>query len=139
VTTPLEPLDAPVALISEVVFPTQLNHHGTYFGGAALSLMARAALVAATRVARADVVMAAVERVDFAEPIGLGELVEAFASVERIGRRSMTVAVELYAERIKTGERRRAIWGSFQMVTLAESVLGEDAEAPATEPGAALP
>jgi acyl-CoA hydrolase len=101
--------------------------------------MARAALVAATRVARADVVMAAVERVDFAEPIGLGELVEAFASVERIGRRSMTVAVELYAERIKTGERRRAIWGSFQMVTLAESVLGEDAEAPATEPGAALP
>jgi acyl-CoA hydrolase len=130
VTTPTEVPDGPVALISEVVLPAQLNHHGTYFGGAALSLMAKAAVVAATRVARADVVMAACERVDFGEPVGLGELVEAFASVERIGRRSMTVAVEVYAERMQTGERRRVIWGSFQMVTLAERVPEEDAGAP---------
>ncbi len=125
--------DAPVALISEVVLPAQLNHHGTYFGGAALSLMAKAAVVAATRVARADVVMAACERVDFGGSVELGELVEAFASVERIGRRSMTVAVEVYAERMQTGERRRVIWGTFLMVTLAESVPVEDLEVPTTE------
>jgi acyl-CoA hydrolase len=79
VTTPLEPPDAPAALIPEVVFPVQLTQRGTYFGGAALSFTAsRVALGAATRVARADAVMAACERIDFGEPIG--ELVEASAT-----------------------------------------------------------
>ena len=40
----------------EVVFPGDTNHHGTFFGGAGLSFMNRAAAIAAMRHARADVV-----------------------------------------------------------------------------------
>ncbi|HVX21321.1 MAG TPA: hotdog domain-containing protein [Acidimicrobiales bacterium] len=106
------------AHLAEVVFPGQLNHHGTYFAGAALGLMSRAALVAARRTARGDVVMAACERSEFRSPIYAGELVEATARVERVGRRSMTVAVEMVAEVLTTGERRRAAFGQFEMVSV---------------------
>jgi hypothetical protein len=81
VTTPLEPPDARVALISEVVFPADLSHHGTYLTGAARSFTGWAALGAAIHIARADAVMAAAcERVQF------GELVEASATEPEAAR-----------------------------------------------------
>lgn len=49
-------------LFVEMVFPDQANHYGTLFGGNALSLMGKAAFVAATRRARSAVVMASAPR-----------------------------------------------------------------------------
>jgi acyl-CoA hydrolase len=109
------------------VFPGQLNHHGTYFGGAGLALMSRAAFVAASRAARADVVIAAVDQVEFRCPVLVGDLVEATARVERHGTRSMTVAVEVVAEVLRTGERRHALQGRFEMV--AVDAAGSDVTA----------
>lgn len=68
----------------ELVFPDQANHYGTLFGGAALSLMGKAAFVAATRRARRAVVMANSDKVQFHEPVRVGELVELTARVERV-------------------------------------------------------
>lgn len=102
----------------EMVFPEQANHYGTLFGGNALSLMGKAAFVAATRRARCAVVMATSDKVQFHEPVLVGELVELTASVERIGRSSMTVAVEMVAETLVTGRRRVAVRGSFEMVAV---------------------
>lgn len=107
-----------VARLAEVVFPGQLNHHGTYFAGAALSFMSRAALVAACRTARGDVVMAACEHSEFCSPVHAGDLVEATARVERVGCRSMTVVVDVMAESLITGDRRRAAFGQFEMVAV---------------------
>lgn len=106
--------------IADVVFPGDLNHHGTYFGGAGLALMSRAAFVAASRECRADVVVAACERVDFHAPVEVGDLVEARATVEEVGNRSMLVAVEVVAETLRTGRRREAMRGTFHMVALAQ-------------------
>ena len=102
----------------EVVFPEQANHYGTLFGGNALSLMGKAAFVAATRRARCAVVMATSDKVQFHEPVRVGELVELTAHVERVGRSSMTVAVEVVAETLTTGTRRVAMQGSFEMVAV---------------------
>ena len=60
----------------EMVFPEQANHYGTLFGGNALSLMGKAAFVAATRRARVPVVMARSEKIEFHVPVRVGELVE---------------------------------------------------------------
>src|SRR5277367_1177501 len=92
----------------ELIFPEQANHYGTLFGGNALSLMGKAAFVAATRHARCSVVMATSDKVQFHEPVRVGELVELTARVERVGRSSMTVAVEVMAETLVTGRRRIA-------------------------------
>lgn len=105
----------------EMVFPEHANHYGTLFGGHALSLMGKAAFVAATRHARCSVVMATSEKVEFHEPVRIGELVELTARVERVGRSSMTVAVSVIAERPATGHRRIAMHGSFEMVAVDEA------------------
>ena len=105
----------------EMVFPEHANHYGTLFGGHALSLMGKAAFVAATRRARCAVVMATSDKVEFHEPVRVGELVELTARVERVGRSSMTVAVKLIAERLVSGQRRIAMQGSFEMVAVDEA------------------
>ncbi|MFT4119805.1 acyl-CoA thioesterase [Bradyrhizobium sp.] len=102
----------------EIVFPEQAHHYGTLFGGNALSLMGKAAFVAATRHARCAVVMATSDKVQFHEPVRVGELVELTARVERVGRSSMTVVVEVVAETLATGFRRIAMQGSFEMVAV---------------------
>ena len=105
----------------EMVFPEHANHYGTLFGGHALSLMGKAAFVAATRHARCSVVMATSDKVEFHEPVRRGELVELTARVERVGRSSMTVAVSVIAERPATGHRRIAMHGSFEMIAVDEA------------------
>lgn len=102
----------------EMIFPEQANHYGTLFGGHALSLMGKAAFVAATRRARTPVVMASSDKVDFHMPVRVGELVELDARVARVGRASMTVVVDVFAEALLTGERRLAMRGSFEMVAV---------------------
>lgn len=105
----------------EMVFPEQTNHYGTLFGGEGLRLMSKAAFVAATRRARRAVVMAASDRVDFDVPVRLGEILDLVARVERVGRSSMTVSVEATAEELKTGARRPAMRGRFEMVAVDEA------------------
>jgi acyl-CoA hydrolase len=102
----------------EMIFPDQANHYGTLFGGNALSLMGKAAFVAATRRARRAVVMATSDKVEFHVPVRVGDLLELTASVERVGRSSMTVVVEAVAESLLSGDRRVAVRGSFEMVAV---------------------
>lgn len=105
----------------ELVFPDQANHYGTLFGGHALSMMGKAAFVAATRHARCAIVMASTDNVRFDAPVRVGELAELTSWVSRIGRSSMTVIVEVTAETLVTGERRRAMHGSFEMIAVDDS------------------
>lgn len=105
-------------IFAEMVFPEQANHYGTLFGGHALSLMGKAAFMAATRRARCAVVMATSEKVEFHQPIRVGEMVELSAEVVRIGRSSMTVAVDMTVEALLSGERRLAVRGAFEMVAV---------------------
>lgn len=120
----------------ELVFPSQANHYGTLFGGHALSLMGKAAFVAATRRARCPVVMATSERVEFHVPVLVGELVELCARVERVGSSSMTVVVDLIAEELVSGQRRLAVRGSFEMVAVDKAGRPVAIGAQATAEGA---
>ena len=102
----------------DVVFPDRANHYGTLFGGNALQLMGKAAFIAATRRARQHVVMASADNMIFDEPVRVGELIECVASVARVGRSSMTVAVDLIHEDSLSGLRRSAVRGTFEMVAV---------------------
>jgi len=114
------------------VFPDRANHYGTLFGGHALQLMGKAAFIAATRQARQHVVMASADNMIFDEPVRVGELIECVASVARVGRSSMTVAVDLIHEDSLSGLRRSAVRGTFEMVAVdangrpAPVVVSED-------------
>jgi uncharacterized protein (TIGR00369 family) len=104
--------------LAELITPNHTNHRGTLFGGHALGLMDKAGWVAATRCARRTMVTVASDRVEFKVPVRAGELVELVARVTRIGRTSVTVGVDMFAEEVATGERRLATSGSFVFVAV---------------------
>lgn len=91
---------------SELVMPQDANILGHVFGGAIMSMVDKAAAVAAFRHARANCVTASIDRVDFREPIQVGELVSCLASVNFVGRTSMEIGVRVEAEDLITGVRR---------------------------------
>jgi acyl-CoA hydrolase len=88
------------------MMPQHANNLGHVFGGVILSLLDRVAAVAAIRHARQNCVTVSVDRVDFREPIHLGDLVIMKASVNFVGRTSMEVGVRVEAEDLATGLRR---------------------------------
>jgi len=102
----------------EMVFPSQTSHYGSLFGGEALAMMGKAAFITATRRARAAMVMAASQRIDFRHPIIEGDMVELVSSVEAVGRTSVTVDVELWGENLLSGGRRKAAGAQFVMVSV---------------------
>ena len=92
--------------MAELMMPHHANNLGHVFGGVILSLVDHVAAVASIRHARHQCVTVSVDRVDFHEPIHLGELVTARASVNYVGRTSMEVGVHIEAENLVTGVRR---------------------------------
>jgi acyl-CoA hydrolase len=80
--------------------------------------MGKAAFIAATRHARQHVVMASTDRIMFDAPVRVGDLIECVASIARIGRASMSVAVDLIHEDALSGQRRTAVRGTFEMVAV---------------------
>ena len=108
----------PISTTVEMIFPDQANHYGTLFGGNGLSLMAKAAFVAASRLARGPVVLASATRSTFPDPVRVGELLELNAQVVRVGRASLTVEVTGVAEAIDSGARRSVLSGAFEMVAV---------------------
>ena len=107
--------------LAELIMPNQTNHYGTLFGGHALGLMDHAGWIAATRCAHQTMVTVASDRVEFKVPVRAGELVELVARVVRIGRTSVTVAVDMFAEDVATGERRLSTSGSFVFVAIDDA------------------
>jgi acyl-CoA hydrolase len=91
---------------SEIMMPQHSNNLGHVFGGVILAMMDKTAAVAAIRHARRSCVTASIDRVDFREPIHLGDLVVMKSSVNYVGRTSMEVGVRVEAEDLVTGDRR---------------------------------
>ena len=91
---------------SELIMPQDANILGHVFGGAIMAMVDKAAAVAAFRHARANCVTASIDRVDFKEPIHVGELVSCHASVNFVGTTSMEVGVRVEAEDLISGIRR---------------------------------
>ena len=115
-TAPIQPSTETRFL--EMVFPEQSNHYGTLFGGTALSLMSKAAFIAASRHARRAVVMAGSHDVEFHTPVAVGQVVELAANITRVGDSSMSVVVEVVAETLLSGQRALAMRGRFEMVAV---------------------
>jgi acyl-CoA hydrolase len=107
--------------MAQVVFPSQVNHFGTLFGGYALQWMDQAAWICATRYARKMMVTIASDRVEFKRPVPASAMVLLTARILRVGRTSVTVCVEMHAERPLTGEQFLATQGQFVMVAVDEN------------------
>ncbi len=109
-----------VGTITTFVMPHMQNIRGDLFGGELMALVDQAAAVAAIRHAGGPAVTASIDRVDFRERIPVGSLVSCEATVDFVGTTSMDITVEVYAERVSTGERRHTNQAHVVFVAIDE-------------------
>lgn len=87
-------------LVMRVIpMPADANAHGDIFGGWIMAQVDLAGSVLPTRVSKGRVATVAVNQFVFKQPVSIGELLSFYARVDRIGTTSITVHVEVYAER----------------------------------------
>jgi len=79
--------------------PADANQNGDIFGGWIMSQVDIAGGTAASKLARGRVATVAVKEFVFKQPVQIGDLLSFYVDVERIGTTSVTVTVEVYAER----------------------------------------
>ena len=79
--------------------PADANGNGDIFGGWIMAQVDVAGAVLPARIAKGRIATVAVNQFVFKQPVSLGDLLSFYAKVERIGRTSITVNVEVYAER----------------------------------------
>ncbi len=79
--------------------PSDANVNGDIFGGWIMAQVDLAGSVLPTRVAKGRVTTVAVNQFIFKQPVSVGDLLSFYATIERIGNTSITVRVEVYAER----------------------------------------
>ena len=79
--------------------PADANGNGDIFGGWIMAQVDLAGAVLPARIAKGRIVTVAVNQFVFKQPVSIGDLLSFYARVERIGRTSVTVNVEVYAER----------------------------------------
>ena len=82
-----------------IPMPADANHTGDIFGGCIMAQVDLAGAVPAMRTARGRVATVAVNSFVFRQPVMIGDVVSFYAEVIKVGRTSITVSVEVYAER----------------------------------------
>jgi len=114
--------------ISELMLPSHANFSGKIHGGHILNLMDQIAFACASKHSGNYCVTASVNKVDFLNPIEVGELVHMKASINYTGRTSMVVGLRVESENIQTGEIKHCNSSYFTMV--AKDKDGNNASVP---------
>ena len=99
-----KPVESSKAIIAVQMLPSDANPMGNVHGGTILKLVDMAAAAAALRHARSNVVTASIDRMDFIQPVYVGNLLTLKASVNYVGTTSMEVGVKVEAEDLRTGK-----------------------------------
>ena len=106
--------------IFKAVFPNTTNHYDTLFGGTALHLMDEASFICATRFSRKKMVTVSTDKIDFSTPIPQGSIVELVARVNKVGRTSCVVKVDIFMEDMYSNKRNKAVTGFFTFVAVGD-------------------
>jgi len=98
------------------MLPSHANFSGKIHGGYILMLMDQIAFASASKYSGSYCVTASVDRVDFLNPIEVGELMTMKASVNYVGNSSMVVGIRVTSENIQTGKVKHCNSSYFTMV-----------------------
>jgi len=118
-------------LISELMLPSYTNFGGKIHGGYILGLMDQIAFACASKHSGSYCVTASVDKVNFLNPIEVGELVTMKASINYVGKSSMVVGIRVESENIRTGKKKHCNSSYFTMV--AKDETGNTVEVPGLE------
>lgn len=118
--------------ITELMIPSYANFGGKIHGGILLSLMDKVAYACASKHAGTYCVTVCVDKVEFLQPVEVGELVSLHASVNYVGRSSLIVGIRVEAQNVKLGTAKHTNSSYFTMVAK------DDDDKPTTVPALVL-
>ncbi|MBT8243964.1 acyl-CoA thioesterase [Winogradskyella sp.] len=107
--------------ISQLMLPSNTNFGGKIHGGYILGLMDQIAFSCASKHSQSYCVTASVDKVNFMNPIEVGELVTMKASINYVGNSSMVVGIRVESENIQTGKKKHCNSSYFTMVAVGEN------------------
>jgi uncharacterized protein (TIGR00369 family) len=102
--------------ITELMIPAYANFGGKIHGGILLSLMDKVAYACSSKHAGTYCVTVSVDKVEFLQPVDVGDLVSLMASVNYVGRTSLVVGIRVVAENVKHGILKHTNSSFFTMV-----------------------
>ena len=114
-------MDTPrgVITIQTLAMPADTNPNGDIFGGWLVSQMDLAAGVLAKKTAKGRVVTVAINSMTFLKPVHVGDIVSCHAELIKLGKTSLTIAVEVWAEQVtSTNSSYRVTQGTFVCVAV---------------------
>ncbi len=118
---------------TEVIFPNDANAIGNLFGGKLMQLIDVVGALSAARHARAIVVTASMDHLDFISPVHVGEFLTLKASVNRAFKTSMEVGLKAMVEDVLGGSGTRHVASAY-LTYVALDMFGKKIEVPAVIP-----
>jgi len=115
-------------VMAQMMNPQDANPAGNVHGGVVVKIIDEAAGVVAARHARSNVVTASIDRMDFHNPVFVGDVLFFAASLNLVGRTSMEIGVRVEAENLITGVVRHA--ASAYLTYVALDAQGKPHEIP---------
>lgn len=120
-------------MIQRIMMPMDANPSGNVYGGSILKYIDEIASIVAFRYTRTNVVTASVDRMDFLEPVKVGDVLILKAAINGTGHTSMEVGVRVEAETPRTGHIAHA--GSCYVTMVALDGAGRPTPVPPVSPG----
>ncbi len=104
-----------------IAMPSDTNANGDIFGGLVLSQMDQAGGIAAVEKAQGRVVTIAIEAMTFIRPVKVGDVLCVYTAVDQVGRTSIKIHIEAWAQRFRTHHREKVTDGTFTFVAVDET------------------
>jgi len=108
-------------VIRTIAMPMHTNSNGDIFGGWLVSQMDLGGAILARNVAHSRITTAAIDGMAFLNPVYIGDIVSCHATLLKVGRTSMRIAVEVWVQRVKGGEVVRVTHGTFVYVAIDDA------------------
>ncbi len=104
--------------VRTIAMPADTNANGDIFGGWVMSAMDQAGGIAGVERAQGRVVTVKVDSMTFIAPMKVGDVLEVFTLIESIGRTSMKIRIEAWAQRFQTTHRDKVTDALFTFVAV---------------------
>lgn len=108
-------------VIRTIAMPADTNNNGDIFGGWLVSQMDIGGAVLARSTAVSRVTTVAIDAITFHRPVAVGDIVTCYAKLDRVGRTSMTIAVEAWVHRYTTETQQLVTSGHFVYVAIDQT------------------
>ena len=116
-----DPNESRVPAIRVAAMPADANANGDIFGGWLMSLMDAGAGFAASRLAKGRVVTVAMDGMQFHQPVSVGDEVSVYVDLQKVGRTSMSFAVEAWRRHRFEEETMRVTQAIFTFVAIDDA------------------